>query len=270
MTENTAATEQPQEPDAPSQQSAELESSSPDSPENSASQPKEPDRFQRRIDQLVARITQSEQRAAKAEAELDVLRKQSETPDPEPPARPTLSEFDGDVTAFTEALADWTDQRIVFADQQREATEERKRKVAQEREEHDRLSAKQKDTLSWLQTGNETIDGFFDVVTTAPICSQAMLDVAESMENGHRVLYELVQDEAEAARIAKLDGNRVAIEMTKLSQPKAGKETSKAPEPPNPATGGGDTPDKGDLRDDLSTEEWAKRFRNRRAKRRLA
>ena len=270
MTIETAATEQPQEPDAPPQQSAEPESSSPDSPESSATQSKESDRFQRRIDQLVARNSQSIERAVKAEAELEALRNQIATPEPEPPARPKFSDFNGDTEAFAEALAGWTDDRIAFEGQQRDAAEERKRKAAEEQQQQDRLSAKQQDTLSWLQKGNDDINDFVEVVTHAPVCSQAMLDVAENMENGHKVLYELVQDEAEALRISKLDGNLVAIEMAKRLQPKPGKETSKAPEPPTPATGGGDTPDKGDLRDDLSIEEWAKRFRNRRAKRRQA
>lgn len=274
MTEDTAAIEQPQEPDAPPQQSAEPESSSPDSREDSAPHPKEQpeSRAEKRINQLVARMSNAEQRAARAEAELEALRKQSETPDPvpEPPARPKLSDFDGDTNAYAEALGDWTDKRIAFADEQREAAEARRRKAAEDRQQQESLSAKQQETLSWLQKGNDEIKDFVEIVTAAPICSQAMLDIAESMENGHRVLYELVQDPSEAARIAKLDGNRVAIEMTKRSQPKPGKEPSKAPDPPNPVKGGGDTPDRGDLRDDLPTEEWAKRFRSRRAKRRQA
>ena len=258
MTEETAA-QQPQEPDAPPQQSAEPESSPKDSPEESAPQK---DRTQRRIDQLVARMSQAEQRADKAEAELEALRKRDE---PEPPARPQRSEFD-DAEAFAEAVADWTDQRLAFADQQREAAEERKRKVAEEQEAQQRLTEKQQKTLEWL-SGSDISD-FFEVVTRAPICTQAMLDVAESMEDGYKVLYELVQDKAAAEKIAGLDGNRVAIEMMKRSQPKPG--TSQAPEPPTPVTGGGDTADKGDLRDDLPMDEWAKRFRDGRAKRRRA
>ena len=261
MSEDTAA-QQPQEPDAPSQQSAETESSKPDSPET-ASQPKT-DRTQRRIDQLVARMSKAEERATKAETELEALRNQE--PDPEPPARPKRSDFE-DADAFADALADWTDERIAFADQQRETAEQKRRQEAEDRKSQASVTEKQQQTLAWLEQGNDDIEDFFEVVTQAPICSQAMLDVAESMEGGHKVLYELVQDEAEAARIAQLDGNRVAIEMTQRLQPKAGK-SSQAPEPANPATGAGDKPDQGDLRDDLPMDEWAKRFRSRRAKRR--
>jgi hypothetical protein len=214
-------------------------------------------------------MSHAEQRAARAETELEALRKQSEKPEPtpEPPARPKLSDFNGDAKVFAEAVADWTDERIAFADRQREAAEAKRLKAAQERQQQESLSAKKQETLKWLQKGTDDIEDFFEVVTQATVCSQAMLEVAESMENGHKVLYDLVQDEAEAARIAKLDGHRAAIEMTKRLQPKAGR-SSQAPPPPTPAKGGGDKPDRGDLRDDLSTEEWAKRFRNRRAKRR--
>ena len=263
MAEETAA-EQPQEPDAPPQQSAEPESSSQDSPESSASQTTPG--VQKRIDQLVARISQSEARAAKAEAELEVLRKKDEVPEPEPPVRPKRSDYD-DAEAFAEAVADWTDERLAFDTQQREAAEERKRKVAEDQKQQQSVTEKQQETLRWVYKGSDQISDFVNVVMSAPSCSQAMLDVAGSMENGHKVLYDLVQDEAEALRISKLDKYLVAIEMSKRS---AKKETSKAPEPPTPVSGGGDTADNGDLRDDLPVDEWAKRFRARRAKRRRA
>ena len=272
MSQDNAAAEisEPQEPDEPLEQSAEPESSSPDSLEDSAPQPKEQPETRRdkRINQLVARMSHAEQRAARAEAELEALRKQSEKPDPtpEPPAKPKLSDFNGDAKAFAEAVVDWTDERIAFADRQREAAEAKKRKAAEDRQQQESLTAKQQETFTWLQKGTENIDDFFEVVTQAPWCSQAMLEVAESMDNGHKVLYDLVQDEAEAARIAKLNGHKAALEMTKRLQPKPGNRSSNAPAPPNPAKGSGDKPDRGDLRDDLSTEEWAKRFRNRRAK----
>lgn len=264
-----------QETDEPTEQSAADESSHDDSPETSASQTEEqPKRYQKRIDQFRARLTQAEQRAARAEAELEELRQQESKPAepaPEPPPRPKRDDFKGDAEAYAEALGDWTDRRLAFEAEQREARQKSEREAEEKRQQKQKVTERQKQQLAMLEKGMEAHEDYEDVVFDPTLSiSEDMLEIATDMENGHDVLYALAQNPKEAARIAQMSDKQAALAMGQFvaTSSKPGKRSSKAPDPPNPAKGGGDRPDRGDLRDDLSTEEWAKRFRKRLAKQR--
>jgi hypothetical protein len=210
-------------------------------------------RAQKRIDQLTA--DKHELKGALNETQrrlAEVERKQQEAaviPPPElvEPAKPRLEQFDGDYEQFSDALANYTDDKIAFtrendkrADQaeaeqrQRQAAENAQREVVQE---------------GWngrINTAREAHEDF-DVVAlrnNLPV-SEAMGRAIQSEDNGAEVLYFLGQNPERAARIATMDPTQAAIEIGKLSvavdrqpttpgTPTSGNLVSRAPAPPAP------------------------------------
>lgn len=256
--EQSAGDSAPITEDAPAQETAEQDSEKP--------KPKGNDP-EKRIGQYRARLTRAEERAEywRDQALRAQQPKAAEKPDPEP-APPKLSDFKGNLEQFAEAQTKYVKDIRDYDRRQAQKAEERRRAESESREKQAKLSEREQQYMSMFDHGRGKHEDFDDVVFDESLhLSQEVLDVATDLENGADILYALAQKPKELARLSKMSERQVAMEMAKMTA-KPVSRGSGAPPPPKPAKGAGDSADSGELRDDLSTDEWIRRDRERRAK----
>lgn len=224
---------------------------------------------EKRISQLTARAHRAEERAEywrDQALRAQIKPAQAEQPEPEPKA-PKLTDFKGDLEKFAEAQNQYVKDIRDYDRKQLQKAEERKRTEAEAREKQTKLSERDRQYLTMFDQGREKHEDYDEVVFDESLSlSQEVLDVTTDLENGSDVLYALAQSPKELARISGLTGHRVALEIAKFANSMKPSKGSAAPPPPKPARGAGDSPNQGELRDDLPTDEWIRRDRERRVK----
>jgi hypothetical protein len=234
--------------------------------------PVKSNRAERRIATLTARAARAEEKAeywrdqalrAKAEPKPS-----SVANEPQPPKRPTFQDFGGDYEQFAEALGKYTDDRLEYDRKQRDAAAETERRRRETSQHEASLTERQQKQLSVVRQAQSLDEDFAEQVETGAFTfalTDKMLDIVTDMDKGAAVLVGLMARPEEAARIAGLKGNEVALELAKfalaMSTPKP--KGSGAPPPPKPPKGSSDPADQAELRDDLSMEEWARRYKQR-------
>lgn len=279
-TEGLEPSREPDEAQPSAEQSAEQPSLPPEEGQDPAQESAAPEsddeggkpRSEKRIAQLTARARRAERKAEYLESQLYKGQRQApaepepETPEPEP-TPPAVKDFDGDLERFAEAQTQYVKDLRAYDRKQAELAQERQQRQAEQDRRRAEMSEAEQRQVSMLERGMDSHEDYEDVVfdPSLPI-SNEMLEAASDLENGEEVLYRLGQNPAEAARISKLTGRKVVIEMTKLAsapgetpKPRKGAGTP-PPTPPNPARGKGDRPDSGTPEGAKDMDEYARRY----------
>lgn len=237
------AAEDPEEPKAEGATEPEAK------PEGEGDKPKQTPWFQRRIDELIFRSNEAQQRAQRLEAELDGIRKAATTPPPsEDPAaaKPALSEADVDRRANEKA------QQIAEG-------------IAAKREFDNACNGVfEKGTKDYADF-DSALSNFRLLGGLPPTLVEAAIESGEAP----KVLYELGKNPDEAARILQMSPTRMAVAVAKLAAkqppPPPAPPVSKAPSPIKPLAGAARVETDPDQ---MSTEEWMAWHDAREAKKR--
>jgi hypothetical protein len=228
---------------------AQSEQSEPEAKEEAKEQDpeKSKEKLNKRFDKVSKRAKDAEAKAAQLEKELNELRARA---NPEPvqeqkpvgDGKPRAEQFD-DAYQYAEALAEWSAEQALL----RRDAEEAQRK-AQEAETKRAEAWNQK-----LEQARSKLDDFDRIVqsSTVVVSDEIKKAILES-DIGAEILYELASDEEYATKIAEMDSVKALKEIGKLEakleakaekKPKAEKiretvQSSKAPDPISPLTGG--------------------------------
>jgi hypothetical protein len=209
---------------------------------------KSKEKLNKRFDKVSKRAKEAEAKAAQLEKELGELRargnpeQQQAQQKPASDGKPRAEQF-GDAYEYAEALAEWSAEQALL----RRDAEEAQRK-AQE--------AETKRAEAWnkkLEQARSKLEDFDRIVqsSTVVVSDEIKKAILES-DIGAEILYELASDEEYATKIAEMDSVKALKEIGKLEakleakaekKPKAEKiretvQSSKAPDPISPLTGG--------------------------------
>jgi hypothetical protein len=207
---------------------------------------KSKEKLNKRFDKVSKRAKEAEAKAAQLEKELNELRaKANPEPQEQKPVgdgKPRAEQFE-DAYQYAEALAEWSAEQALL----RRDAEEAQRK-AQEAEAKRAEAWNQK-----LEQARSKLEDFDRIVqsSTVVVSDEIKKAILES-DIGAEILYELASDEEYATKIAQMDSVKALKEIGKLEakleakaekKPKAEKiretvQSSKAPDPISPLTGG--------------------------------
>ena len=250
MTDHTAEALEPSEetsvvePEAQEPESAETAPADDAVADTTEAPEKKPSRRDKRIDQLTGeKYALKEDRdywRNKALAQPE----QPEAPEPkvEPPTRPKLGDFDHDIDAYADALADFTQKSIDFAKVEAVTEITETAEAATAKQSQDTLQQQRHTRFGEKQTKfAEDNSDYYDIAhNTSLNISETMTDVIYELENGPGVIYHLGMHPEIADRIARKSPVAAAIELGKIEQSLANPTapgsttTSSAPDPLNP------------------------------------
>lgn len=222
------------------EESEEQESSENSETDSEKDKPKKKGGFQRRIDKLNSKVSESVRRAEEKEKEVEYWKKEAlKTKDPEqskagkvetkvePTGKPNPDDFDTHAE-WAEALTDWKiEQRdkIKEAETQKSALKSEQDKVLSSH--RDRVIAFKEKAKDW----DEVMSDVSDVMV-----SPAVQEVFTTSDLGPELMYELAKNVKELDRICKLSPLAAARELGKLERKIELKltpqDSEKKPEPP--------------------------------------
>lgn len=161
--------------------------------------------------------------------------------------REQVQEYNQNLHKYNKDLLAWN-QKQSQADSQTKETEETN--TALDQQWSNRVSA--------FKTENTDFDALVGREDN-PV-SESMFEIAKRSDMGPQVLYELAKNPAEAMRIYRMSPIQTAHEMGKIEARLAvkPKKSTAAPDPIETVTGSGESAVKSD--EDLSMEEYAKKF----------
>jgi len=180
---------------------------------------------------------------------------------------PTLSDFDFDETLYAKAMSEYHAKLSEQAVQKAFTTQQQQE---QEREQQRQQEAAEKDRLVRYHQGREAIikaHPDFDEVTNnekLPL-TQNVVDGILMSDNSAAVAYHIAKNPVLAAELSGLDPYSVARKIGQIEARLQPNTVSNAPPPIDPPAGGEDVPT-GDP-DKMSTEDWMKWDRAKRANR---
>jgi len=242
----------------------------PDKPEGEGGEPPKKGGVQRRIDELTRgrRLAEAETEFWKSKALSSDGKQPSRESPPASPTKPNPSDFET-TEAYLDARDEWVKRDTLRGVEERIQKSEQARTQQSEAE---ILSAE------WGERESTTQEKHADYEA---VTAQAMESFQESKgpgtnsiahaiqysEAGPEILYYLGQHPEEARRLFTLHPTQAVIAVGRIEERLALETTGGEAQPPQPRVPKPPTPirkvaprDDGDLRDDLSPEEWRKRY----------
>jgi hypothetical protein len=199
--------------------------------------------FQKRINEVTAKVYEREREAAYWRGIAEGRAPTQQAPQPEAASLPTLEQFDYDEAKYQAALT----KHI------REETEKSLDQTLSRRERETAEQQKNNAAIERLKSGSAKHPDF--VAAVSPInVSEAVRDFLLDNENAASVLYEIGKDDAALARFNSLSPVPQAIELGKrAATPKA---TTRTIAPPPPDTVAGMKSGIGKTPDEMSMSEY--------------
>lgn len=243
MTDQLAEAISDEAPVADVQEPESVEPASTDDAVGDTPEPKPQTRFDKRIGQLTG-----EKHALKEDRDYwrdkALLREEPKevVPPPEPPTQPKFSDFDHDMEAYAEAIAEFTAKSIAHAKVEAvteitKTAEDATAKSTKESLQAERSTRFNEKSLEFSEEHND----YYEIIGNPTLnITPNMTDVIYELENGPAVVYHLGMHPEIAHRIAQKPPVAAAIELGKLEN-SLGQKTSvptpsNAPEPENPIT----------------------------------
>ena len=228
----------------------------------------------KRIRKLVAERNSERDENARLRAQIDVLMKQAQQPQPaaeqmpqpQDDPQPKQDDYPGDYGRYLEERSAWASRQAVkqvLAEAQTQAAETQKQQTAQARETEMVTQAK-----ALFAKGIEQFEDFEEVAADPDLpVTDAMTSAMLASDIGHQVQYHLGSHPEEAARISQLNPVQQVREMALLEasllspKPKPKKKTTSAPEPIKPV--GGKSAPKSIDEDNMDIGDYMKKFNAR-------